>query len=228
MSSPFLALTTTTATETAPWWGVPFLSGLFVVAVAVVAFLSLRASDLRKIRQEDKRRWNEQVVDVAMELLVICDDAVSNVQEAKIKRSAIRLNALPTVAKSLMTKLELLTDDETAELGQDMFVSFTRNRRDLRRQMDEESLTKDSSPNAYNFQFEEHKEIRDRFVRAIRQMVVVSHKEPPPLSLRLKSASSLIRNGDSRGTNWAELARKNAEYVAVQSALPLRERDTDV
>ncbi|MBT1631519.1 hypothetical protein [Curtobacterium flaccumfaciens] len=49
----------------APVWLAPLLTGLFVLAAALItagiAFLSLRASDRRKLEREDRRQWDNEL-----------------------------------------------------------------------------------------------------------------------------------------------------------------------
>ncbi|MFS2028981.1 MULTISPECIES: hypothetical protein [unclassified Curtobacterium] len=53
---------------TSPVWLQPLLTGAFVLAAAIItagiAFLSLRASDKRKLAREDKRQWDREVREV--------------------------------------------------------------------------------------------------------------------------------------------------------------------
>lgn len=47
--------------SSSPWWGVPVLAGIFLLVGAVIAYLSLKASDNRKAAREDQRRWDDVV-----------------------------------------------------------------------------------------------------------------------------------------------------------------------
>jgi hypothetical protein len=51
-----------TGNET-PWWAGSLLTGTFVVFAALIAFLSLRASDKRKLAREDRRQWDLLIKD---------------------------------------------------------------------------------------------------------------------------------------------------------------------
>lgn len=47
--------------QDAPWWGIPGVTASATVLGALVAYVSTRASDGRKTRNEDRRRWDEDI-----------------------------------------------------------------------------------------------------------------------------------------------------------------------
>jgi hypothetical protein len=52
----------------APWWGVPVIAGGFLLAGAVLAFLSTSLSDRRRLNREDRRLWDREIRDSYLEI----------------------------------------------------------------------------------------------------------------------------------------------------------------
>jgi hypothetical protein len=64
------------ATE-APWWGVPVVAGAFLIAGALLGFLFNRLQDDRRMKREDRLRWDDRILE----------------RSAKFVQSAEELNA---------------------------------------------------------------------------------------------------------------------------------------
>lgn len=50
-----------------PWWASGALTGAFLLIVAIIAFLSLKASDKRKLEREDQRQWDILIKDAYLQ-----------------------------------------------------------------------------------------------------------------------------------------------------------------
>jgi len=52
--------------DAAPWWGVPLIAGLFLLAGGVIggliSFFSVRAADRRRAAREDEQRWDNELL----------------------------------------------------------------------------------------------------------------------------------------------------------------------
>lgn len=109
------------ATETAgnlDWLG-PILAFIGVLMVAGITAASVKGSDERKIRQEDKRRWDTDLVNTAVEMLVITDDIASSKKDENEKVKAIRVAEFPADLQTHMTKIRLLSNERIGDLCQE-------------------------------------------------------------------------------------------------------------
>lgn len=83
------------ASEKSPWWGIPLITGLATLFGALVAFISTRASDRRKARHEDNRRYDEEIKKICAKFLSHNDEYKKKSQEytqlkqAKDERSIV-------------------------------------------------------------------------------------------------------------------------------------------
>jgi len=68
MLPPVPAALAPAAPGSAPWWGVPVIAGGFLLAGAVIAFLSTSLSDRRKLAREDRRQWDREIRDSYLEI----------------------------------------------------------------------------------------------------------------------------------------------------------------
>jgi hypothetical protein len=59
--SPTPVLVQLVGQEPPPVWLGPLLTGAFVLLAAIIALLSLRWSDLRKLAREDRRQWDAEL-----------------------------------------------------------------------------------------------------------------------------------------------------------------------
>jgi len=60
-----------------PWWWTGALTGFFVLLAAFVAFMSLRASDKRKLSREDRRQWDSLIKDGFVTASTLIDELVA-------------------------------------------------------------------------------------------------------------------------------------------------------
>jgi hypothetical protein len=75
-ASPTPASVPTPRTGSAPWWGVPVIAGTFLLAGALIAFLSTAASDRRKLAREDRRQWDKEIRDAYVEIAKHVNDVI--------------------------------------------------------------------------------------------------------------------------------------------------------
>ncbi|MDR6794733.1 hypothetical protein J2X12_004119 [Pseudarthrobacter oxydans] len=69
-------LATVLSAEKAPWWGIPGVTATATILGAAVAYLSTRASDRRKTKIEDRRRWDQDVRKHGAEFLSAVDEYI--------------------------------------------------------------------------------------------------------------------------------------------------------
>lgn len=109
-------------------WVTPTITGLSVVVVALITARYIRGSDLRKINQEDKRRWDAELVNTVVALLVITDDIASNKEQEDRKVEAIRASDIPAVLQTYMTKIRMLSNERIGDLCQETVQQYMRYR----------------------------------------------------------------------------------------------------
>lgn len=69
--------------EKPPWWGIPAVTAAATLLGAFVAYTSTRASDNRKTKNEDRRRWDEEVRTHAVKYLKFMDSYMEKTKEHK-------------------------------------------------------------------------------------------------------------------------------------------------
>ncbi|WP_437770618.1 hypothetical protein [Arthrobacter sp. KNU40] len=101
----------------APWWGVPLLAGIFVLIGALAAFLSTRASDRRKSKNEDARRYDEEIKNLGGKFLTNADEYKKKSQDyARLsKSSTIRSVTDPKTGKMMRQTDIALRDKSKAQ-----------------------------------------------------------------------------------------------------------------
>ncbi|MDQ0924550.1 hypothetical protein QF038_003058 [Pseudarthrobacter sp. W1I19] len=67
--------------EKASWWGIPAVTAAATILGAIVAFTSTRASDNRKQKAEDARRYDEEIKDLGSKFLTYTDEYKKNSQD---------------------------------------------------------------------------------------------------------------------------------------------------
>jgi len=140
--SPTPVLVQLVGQEPPPVWLGPLLTGGFVLVAAIIALLSLRWSDLRKLAREDRRQWdaelkasyvavgehvravrtvlarNEGTADYAAKILSTTDEAMRGVREH------IRLFEL--IASPEVTKAAEEVSDKLSAIWRRTFIEMTR------------------------------------------------------------------------------------------------------
>ncbi|NYD78435.1 hypothetical protein [Arthrobacter cupressi] len=71
------------AAEKAPWWGIPVITASATLLGAFVSYTSTRASDNRKAKNEDRRRWDEEVRTHCVKYLKYMDSFKEKTNELK-------------------------------------------------------------------------------------------------------------------------------------------------
>ena len=84
--------------EKAPWWGIPAVTAGATILGAIVAFTSTRASDRRKQKAEDARRYDEDIRKYCSKFLAQTDEYKKQAQEYN------RLDAAESTAKAVDPK----------------------------------------------------------------------------------------------------------------------------
>jgi hypothetical protein len=100
------------------------VAGLTAIAVALIAAGSLWLSDVRKKNQEDRRRWDEQLVDVVIKMLVITDDVATTQKQLSKKKKAILAGDLPSELNQHLIHIRLLSNEQLADKAQDVATHF--------------------------------------------------------------------------------------------------------
>lgn len=95
-------------------WLTPVLAFLGAVIVAGIAALGLWRSDVRKKDQEDRRRWDEELVKVVVDMLVITDDVTASKKEISKKKKAILAGDLPSALNWHLIQIRLLSNEQLA------------------------------------------------------------------------------------------------------------------
>ncbi|MBT1631517.1 hypothetical protein [Curtobacterium flaccumfaciens] len=148
--SPSPIVVELTGQNQAPFWLAPGLTSIVVVIAALIAYLSLRASDKRKLQREDQRQWDHRLTDAYVEILTALEPVQQALSQASgdgdeaagrimghawdaigvVRRQILRLeltapgSVLSAARGVLQGLVETLT--ETARLSQDELRSLLR------------------------------------------------------------------------------------------------------
>lgn len=106
----------------------PVVTAVVAIIVALIAAWSLKESDERKRAQEDRRRWDTDLVETVIALLNITDDVVSTEDEVRKKKEAALAGDLPVEINRHLIKIGLLTNDGLVELAQETAIQFMKER----------------------------------------------------------------------------------------------------
>jgi gluconate kinase len=98
-----------------------FIGGLIVAGIAGVG---LWLSDLRKIEQEDRRRWDEELVSTVIDMLVLTDDVASTEKALRKKKKAILAGDLPQELNRHLVYIRLLSNQTLADQAQHVVTHY--------------------------------------------------------------------------------------------------------
>lgn len=105
-------------------WLTPVLAFTGAIIVAGIAALSLWRSDVGKREQEDRRRWDEELVKVVVDMLVITDDVAATKKEISKKKKAILAGDLPSELNRHLIQIRLLSNEQLADKAQDVATHY--------------------------------------------------------------------------------------------------------
>ncbi|WP_411701016.1 hypothetical protein [Conyzicola sp.] len=97
-----------------PWWWGSALTGAFVVVASIIAFISLRASDRRKLAREDSRQWDGLLKDGYMEVATVLNDLLrlqmthDTIDELKPHEASSVARSMVRVVRGRAAEFELI------------------------------------------------------------------------------------------------------------------------
>lgn len=95
----------------APWWGVPVIAGIFLMAGAVLGFLFNQSIERKKVLREDQIRWHNVVRELAAEVLVLGDNLAwsgRNLNSMRVDGKDPEGASLPVYVKELQNFVDNL------------------------------------------------------------------------------------------------------------------------
>lgn len=101
-----------------PWWWAGALTGFFVLLAALVAFLSLRASDKRKLEREDRRQWDRDIKKQYLDAIALIDKLSDlhrrhthvRMEDISVASNRKRLQT-HAAAEEILNKLQRIADE---------------------------------------------------------------------------------------------------------------------
>jgi hypothetical protein len=105
-------------------WLIPVIAAVAAIIVALIAAWSLKESDERKKAQEDRRRWDVDLVDTVVEMLVLTDDVTDTKDAIRKKKESILSGELPTELNRHLIRIGLLTNERLTDLAQEVVIKF--------------------------------------------------------------------------------------------------------
>jgi hypothetical protein len=105
-------------------WLTPVLTLVGAVGVGILTALSVKWSDERKKAQEDRRRWDEELVPTVIDMLVLTDDIASTEKQLSKKKKAILAGNLPAELNRHLIHIRLLTNGHLADQAQEVVQQF--------------------------------------------------------------------------------------------------------
>lgn len=160
-----------------PWWGVPVIAGIFLLAGACLGFVFNRSIERTRSAREDRTRWHDTVRELAGEIVALGDDLAwhgrvldslrdpdGTIPDDKVVVERDELKQFIPALKTMLSKanqLNLLVDEA---VGKSMFLFFYVSR-DMQRAPKndaERELVRRS-----------HKKFKDAFIVAVREYLEV-------------------------------------------------------
>ncbi|MCS5524656.1 hypothetical protein NY551_18135 [Curtobacterium flaccumfaciens pv. oortii] len=155
-----------------PWWGVPVIAGIFLLAGACLGFVFNRSIERTRSAREDRTRWHDTVRELAGEIVALGDDLAwhgrvldslrgpdGTIPDHKVIAERDELKQfIPTLKKMLSkaNQLNLLVDET---IGEPMFLFFYVSR-------DMQRASKDDAER--ELARRSHKKFKDAFIVAVR------------------------------------------------------------
>jgi hypothetical protein len=191
--------------EAATDWWAPLAGLIGVLIVTIGGYLSLQHSDERRRAQEDRRRWDTELVDAAVKMLVLTDDVAATDQLIDQKKKDILAGDFPDTLYAHMTKIGLLSNDHLSDLAQAVVVSYMRHRFAIKAHLESEvaaggSLNEVKDVPSYSLAStcgREYMEAREQFQKAFTDLVV---------------SVDVQRFHDTKPADWWALIRSAQEY----------------
>lgn len=181
-------------------WFAPLLAFVGALGVAGMAAWSLKGSDERKKAQEDRRRWDIELVDTVVETLVLTDDVADTGKALRKKKKAILAGSMPIELNRHLVKIRLLTNERLAELAQEVVIKFMMERMEIQKHLKAETdkgVPLDDIVEVPGFSFnssssENYSDARRQFMNAFHKLVV---------------SVSVQKFTDIQSTNWKHLVK---------------------
>lgn len=107
-----------------PWWGVPIVAGCFLIIGGLLSAMYVRMNDRRKLLEEDRRKWDSELLEVAVKTLAAAGD-VAEVRRGEYRRQPDYgdswrdnlYNKFVLEHQGLLIRLDLLGAAAVAEAG---------------------------------------------------------------------------------------------------------------
>ncbi|MBT1541471.1 hypothetical protein KK103_06830 [Curtobacterium flaccumfaciens pv. flaccumfaciens] len=175
--APILVEVTGQAASGPPWWGVPVIAGIFLLAGACLGFVFNRSIERTRSAREDRTRWHDTVRELAGEIVALGDDLAwhgrvldslrdpnGTIPDDKVIAERDELKQFLPALKTMLSKanqLNLLVDEA---IGEPMFLFFYVSR-------DMQKASKDDAER--ELAHRSHKRSKDAFIVAVRQYLEV-------------------------------------------------------
>jgi hypothetical protein len=216
-------------------WVPPVVAGLTALGVAGLAALSLKWSDERKKAQEDRRRWDENLVKAVIEMLVITDDVAATKKAISKKKKVILAGDLPAELNQLLIQIRLLTNEHLADQAQHVVTHFLAERIQMNKLLTEavaegKSLDDITELPGYSFGSttgESYHEARRYFLNLFHQILVSVEvqKFTAESSVNWKAMLKLVDDAEKEMRRQAEEAKHRKpddpeQPTAVRQMIP--------
>ncbi|WIE74488.1 hypothetical protein [Curtobacterium sp. MCSS17_007] len=159
--------------STAPWWGVPVIAGIFLLAGACLGYVFNRSMDRRRNLREDQIRWHTVVRELAADIVALGDDLAwsgrvldslrnddGDIDDAKLPGYSEQLKRFSEDLQSMFSKANQLNLLVGRDIGDPMFL-FTYVSRDASKVPDDDEERKLIRTT--------HKKFKDDFIAAVRK-----------------------------------------------------------